>query len=133
MQFVEGIHYKKIDVGKYKYELLHTHVYTLNCFQQFENDYIKLEYDKLTIKKGYQWDGATAFPDVKSILRASLIHDVFYQIIRESNFKKNEKKALKEYADIRLKDFCIEDGMLPSLASSVKFGVATFGSIFGKL
>ncbi len=49
------------------------------------NEYVQLDTDgTLTIKAGYVWDGASGpAMDSKSIMRASLVHDALYQLIRE--------------------------------------------------
>lgn len=45
--------------------------------------FLWLDYNgKLLIATNYAWDGATMFPDLKPLLRPSLIHDALCQLIR---------------------------------------------------
>jgi hypothetical protein len=73
----------------------------------------------LTVFKNYAWDGASGFPDIKSIIRASLVHDVLYQAMRLKLLPADKRKA----ADEILKKLCLEDGMNPLLATTVYNGV----------
>jgi hypothetical protein len=73
----------------------------------------------LTIFKNYAWDGASGFPDIKSIIRGSLVHDVLYQAMRLKLLPTDKRKV----ADEILKKLCLEDGMNPLLASTVYNGV----------
>ena len=61
----------------------------------------------LTIKSGYAWDGASGPTwDTPSVMRASLVHDALYQLMRE------EKISLtnREKADSLLREIMLEDG-----------------------
>lgn len=78
----------------------------------------------LTINKGYAWDGATGFPDLKTIIRGSLVHDCLYQMIRLRLLPTSKR----DDADLILKNMCIEDGMASTLAWAVYKGVRIFGS-----
>ena len=62
----------------------------------------------LAIFKGYAWDGASGptFDD-KTNMRASLVHDALYQLMREKLLDRKHRK----YADELFRDICIEDGM----------------------
>ena len=62
----------------------------------------------LEIFKGYAWDGASGPTwDDKTNIRASLVHDVLYQMMREGFLSQNCRKQ----ADMIFKDICLEDGM----------------------
>jgi hypothetical protein len=62
----------------------------------------------LTAKAGYAWDGPSGLTiDTKSSMRASLIHDALYQLLRE---KKLPQKRRKD-ADEVLHKTGLEDGM----------------------
>lgn len=58
---------------------------------------IQLEYCRLTadgwlvVYRGYAWDGASGGIDTKSTIRASLAHDVLYQLMREEVLPQREK------------------------------------------
>lgn len=127
----ENIHYKKITDKKYKYEMLEDWTHNLNCFHIYKNKYICLKCERIIVKKGFRWDGASGFPDSKKVLRASLIHDAFYQVIREDwSLKKNEKQSLKSYADLIFKEICIEDNTHNAIAFWLHRAVKRFGNLF---
>ena len=52
---------------------------------------------KLTIKEGYAWDGPSGpVVDTKENMRASLVHDALYQLMRQ---KKLSARTYKDRAD----------------------------------
>ncbi len=64
---------------------------------------------KLTIKKGYAWDGPSGPTiDTLNFMRGSLVHDALYQLMRE---EKLDYKDCREPADRLLQNMCKEDGM----------------------
>jgi len=79
---IDPIKYKK----GYKYQLEDDFKASLNfeC-PDVESDYIRIKDNVLYIKKGYAWDGCSG-PTIDSIksMRASLVHDALYQLIRYS-------------------------------------------------
>lgn len=85
---VSRIWFKSIKHKKYKYSLLETVIVNLNTPlfgtlpKKIENDYYKIEKEKITIKTGYAWNGCDVVPDYKFI-KASLVHDVLCQALRE--------------------------------------------------
>lgn len=61
----------------------------------------------LTIKAGYAWDGATNPAwDTKTNMRASLVHDALYQLMREEQIS----LSFRRHADSLLRDIMVEDG-----------------------
>ena len=95
----------------YKYQLVKRYEvktpikgYTINI------NYIRLEPDgKLIIQKGYAWDGPSGPTfDTKTFMRASLVHDVFYQLMR---YELLDKDKWREPADKLMYDMNREDGM----------------------
>ena len=75
MKYKEGYDYQLVED-----EITQTRVHGFDI----TTDWIRLTPNGvLTRKKGYAWDGATWFPDIKSIFRASLVHDALYQLLRE--------------------------------------------------
>jgi len=62
----------------------------------------------IVINAGYAWDGPSgpAF-DTKSFMRASLVHDALYQLMREGVLPLEFRKT----ADQIMRDICREDGM----------------------
>ena len=77
----------------------------------------------LIIKKGYAWNGATAFPDLKTMMRATLAHDALYKLMR----KKKLKRKWRLEADRLLRKICIADGMPRPLAWVIYFAVRAIG------
>ena len=52
--------------------------------REVDTEFIKLSVDGfIFIKSGYAWDGASLVRDTKSAMTASLVHDCFYQLIRQ--------------------------------------------------
>lgn len=79
------IHYR----SGYKYQLAENYsVFTGILHHKIRTDYITLTPSGwLTIRRGYAWDGATGLPSTpKSLMRASLVHDALYQMIRNGLF-----------------------------------------------
>ena len=79
----------------------------------------------LIINSGYAWDGPSGPTiDTESGMRASLIHDAIYQLIREDKIDKSYRKT----ADVLLYEICREDGMPWWRANSWYMGVRAFGA-----
>lgn len=77
------------------------------------------------VRKHYAWDGPSGPTiDTKSFMRGSLVHDAFYQLMREGRL---DPKIWKDYADQLLRKMCIEDGMWRFRANYVYWAVKHFG------
>jgi hypothetical protein len=64
---------------------------------------------RLLVTAGYAWDGASGpAMDTPTIMRASLVHDALYQLIRLGSL---DKPTWKPRADKELRRICREDGM----------------------
>lgn len=112
-------HYKKTNIEKgfveykngYKYQLYRDVLFmtSLRPEQNIESKYFELGVDGLLwIKAGYCWDGASGLTfDTDTSIRGSLIHDVFYQMMREGLIN----RCWRKYADELLRDICKIDGM----------------------
>lgn len=82
----------------------------------------------LVISPGYAWDGPSGpVLDVKSFMRASLVHDALYQLLRDRLLPMKHRKA----ADRLMRKICLQDGMSPVLADIAYQGVDTFGASYG--
>ena len=93
----------------YRYQLAANYsVFTGILHHKIRTDYLTLTPSGwLTIRKGYAWDGATGFPSTpNSLMRASLVHDALYQMIRNGLF--DDRAA----ADVVFFEFASEDGFL---------------------
>lgn len=118
--------------AKYKYQLEEDYTIATDIIP---TKYIKTTFIELTlcgvltIKKGYNWDGATCAIDTVSILRGSLVHDCGYQMLQEGLLSKKYRKPIDKLF-IRI---CKEDGMCWARRKWVYAGVRTFGGIFSKV
>lgn len=91
------------------------------------DDWVILEPSgRLTIKKGYAWDGASGAFDTKTIMRGSLVHDALYQLMREEKLPLYWIDQVNEL----LHTICIEDGMNWLRAWYVLRAVKMFGTTF---
>lgn len=95
----------------YKYQLVENYTVQLD-FAPEKN--IKTEFINfnvigvLTVKKHYAWDGPSGLTiDTKSSMRASLIHDALYQLLRCKKLPQSRRKD----ADRILHSTGLEDGM----------------------
>jgi hypothetical protein len=79
---------------------------------------------RLKIKKGYVWDGPSGPTiDTWTFMRASLVHDALYQLIREGLLPLDSRVK----ADELLRKMCLEDGMSRMRAWWVYRAVRAFG------
>ncbi|GAF89000.1 unnamed protein product, partial [marine sediment metagenome] len=72
--------------GGYKYQLAANYIVQIGIKPEnnINTKFIVLSTEgMLSILRGYAWDGASGgYPDLKKIMRGSLIHDALYQLIR---------------------------------------------------
>ena len=111
----------------YRYTLTEEYLHPTRIarYRIAQNDFIVLQTDGvLEIKEGYSWDGASGpAVDTTSIIRAALIHDALYQLIREGLLEKKHRKA----ADKILQQVSRQDGMSAIRAWWVYWAVRLFG------
>jgi len=75
----------------------------------------------LTIKSGYAWDGVSGpVIDTPQNLRASLVHDSLYQLMRMR--KLTPRKKFKPKADRVFRNLCKEDGV-PGIVAQAYYEV----------
>ena len=95
----------------YKYQLTEDYTVELrhNPVKNIDTEYISINVSgKLTIKKGYAWDGASGPTiDTKNSMRGALVHDALYQLMRE----KLISRSYRIYADKEFYQMIREDGM----------------------
>ena len=98
--------------SEYKYQLANLYQIEIPILpaETIETDFIKLGVDgELTVKKGYAWDGPSGpVIDTQENLRASLIHDALYQLMRREHLK---ARTHRKTADKVFRDICKEDGV----------------------
>jgi hypothetical protein len=95
------------------------------------NPWVNLSYSGLlSISAGYAWDGASGpIPQSRQILRGSLVHDAFYQLIREHSLSQTWRKPV----DQLFRQILLEDGLPSPLASLSYHAVRLFGGRFTQL
>ncbi len=112
----------------YKYQLStsYTAIIDIKPKQSIKTEYITLtKAGKLTIKKGYAWDGPSGpTVDTLNFMRGSLVHDALYQLMREKHL---DNGTHRDDADRLLQQMCKEDGMSAARAWWVYCGVRLGG------
>jgi hypothetical protein len=124
---VHNIQYESL--CKYKYRLLADLVLESSINGIFvRTEYIDLQPDgRLTLRKGYAWDGASGPTiDTDSTMAGSAGHDALYQLIE----LKAIPAKLRAQADDDLRRWCIQDGMHPARATYWHEAVRVFGGLF---
>ena len=103
------IKYRKL--RKYKYGLEKDYIIMIDIKPEraVGNEYVILETSgKLTMKKGYQWDGPSGPTiDTKNFMEGSLVHDALYQLMRLGEIS----RSWQDYADNLLVEICRSKGM----------------------
>ena len=99
------------EAQKYKYQLTKPFEYqTAICpFSSMEDRFIRLETNGLlTIFVGYAWDGASGPTiDTRNSMRAGLVHDALYQLMREGSLPQSRRKDV----DLEFYRLLRKDGM----------------------
>ena len=114
----------------YKYQLLRNYYMSTYIIpnEYIRTDFIDLGIDGfLSIREGYAWDGPsgpTITIDTLNFMRGSLVHDAFYELMREGYLNHNKYRL---DIDTILKEICIEDGMSSIRAWFVFKAVRIFG------
>jgi hypothetical protein len=112
----------------YKYQLATSYSILINIKpkKDIKTEFINLDTKgKLTIKGGYAWDGPSGpVVDTKENMRASIVHDALYQLMRH---KKISAKAYKDKADKIFKNICIKDGISKKIALAYYYGLKLGG------
>lgn len=105
----------------YKYQLAKDYKIATSIKPQKDIDTQFIALDKqgnLTVKSGYAWDGTSGpVVDTEHNLRASLVHDAFYQLMRRKHL---EASKHKDKADKLFRKMCKEDGV-PSTVAQVYY------------
>ena len=105
------IGYRKLK--RYKYQLMED--YTMSVDIKPENDILETDFIILTV-------AGELTIDTKSFMRASLVHDVLYQLMREECLD----QTYRSYADKLLRKICLEDGMWRFRALYLYYGLRLF-------
>ena len=121
--------YRKL--RRYKYQLMAPYRLVIGIKGYTVNTpYLQLDTEgQFEMSKGYAWDGPSGPTiDTLNFMRASLVHDALYQLMRLEEIP----LQYKEYADLLLKKICLEDGMSNFRAGYVYQAVRLFGGSSAK-
>ena len=89
------IHFKNRRHYKYNLEEDFSVATGIRPSEAIKTRFIELQTDgRLNISKGYAWDGATWVPDFSFLLSASLVHDAFYQLLRDRKLSLSYRKSI---------------------------------------
>ncbi len=98
--------------GDYKYQLASEYRIKIKILpeENIVTDFIELDATgELKVKNGYAWDGPSGpVIDTKENLRASLIHDALYQLMRVEKLK---SRTHRKTADRIFRNICKQDGV----------------------
>ncbi len=107
--------------GDYKYQLASEYRIKINIHpaNAIITDFVDLRVDgELIVKNGYAWDGPSGpVLDTKENLRASLVHDALYQLMR---LEKLKSRTHRKTADKIFRNICKKDGV-PSITANVYY------------
>lgn len=106
--------YRKLRCGTYKYETVGRFVVKTDLPDVKCNDYLSVVDGWMQIEDGYRWDGSSGPAiDTAKCMIASLVHDAYYQMMRESCILRN---AWRGYADRQYREICLDAGMWEPMA-----------------
>ena len=107
--------------GDYKYPLASEYRIKITILpaEDIGTDFIELASDgELKVLKGYAWDGPSGpVIDTKENLRASLVHDALYQLMR---LEKLKSRTYRKTADRLFRNICKKDGV-PSITANIYY------------
>lgn len=121
---VNGISITKLRV--YKYVLNNTYICETDLFQDVNvnTDYYSIDEKAIGVIQNYKYDGPSGPAlDTPNFMRASLIHDVLYQAIREGELSMKHRKT----ADLMMYRIAREDGMGRIRANYTYYALRAFG------
>ncbi len=107
--------------GDYKYQLASEYRIKINILpaEDIFTDFIDLKEDgELRVKNSYAWDGPSGpVIDTKENLRASLVHDALYQLMR---LEELSSRTYRKTADKIFRNICKKDGV-SSISANVYY------------
>jgi hypothetical protein len=126
-----GIKYTKIQKGGERYKLNKN--YTIDSGitgLSIDGQFLRLSKGgAFMIRKGYRWDGPSGpAPNTTSMMRASLVHDAFYELMRKKKLSRRWRKRV----DKLFRKMCIQDGLPRSTAEMGYFILRKFGKFASK-
>ena len=118
--------------GKYKHKLFKSYRIqtTYRPKKRIETEFITLcKNGVLIIKIAYRWNGLTFFPEIKSMIRASLIHDALYELMKERLL---DYKTDRNTADNLFREESVKDRTWRIVTEPVYIVLRTMGAGFAK-
>ena len=117
-------------VRNYNYQLREDFSYDLGrTFPEgpIQNEFILISAEGLiTIKKHYAWDGVSGpVIDTQANLKASLVHDALYQLMREARL---DHLIYREWSDRLFMEMCRKGGVMDAIAGLYFKGLSWFGA-----
>lgn len=85
--------------------------------------FVTLDDQILFVQAGFAWDGPWPLPRIKCAMRAALVHDALYHLMRSGAISWDRRA----WADGVFRTVCLEDGMPPWLATLCYWTVRAFG------
>ena len=114
--------------SEYKYQLVEKYEIniSINPNSNIVTDYIDLDTaENLTVMKGYARDGPSGpVKDTHENMRASLVHDALYQLMRHDKLK---SRTYRKTADRIFQTLCKEDGVSNLTAAMYYKALRKFG------
>lgn len=80
---------------------------------------------RLTLAKGFMWNGVTGFPDLDSMMRGSCVHDALY-VLLHSNRSHLDRATHKRALDRLMRRIFVEDGCPRPIADGAYWVVYNF-------
>ncbi len=119
MKYRAGLRYQLVETEYYQSDIMPIGVLADTEWLALDNEGL------LTMRAGFAWDGASG-PVVHTPdnMRASLIHDAYYQLIRLGLVH----TAYRAAADRVYRRVCIEDGMSEARANAHFYALRMFGA-----
>ena len=118
---------KYVKIRDYKYKTAEHYEVVTGIFppSPIYTEFIELDSTGLmSIKSGYSWDGPSGPTiDTKNFMTGSLVHDAFYQLIREGHLSRDYGHK----ANVLLREMCLNAGMSKFRAWYVYKSVEAFG------
>jgi len=88
-----------------------------------EDAWVSLAEQHLLVRSGFAWDGPWPLPRLRCLLRASLVHDALYHLMRAGKIP----WCSRQFADAVFRKLAVEDGAPPWLAAVCYWAVRGFG------
>ena len=122
---MDRIAYRELPRWKYRLEKTYLVDTGIRPITTRSTAFVRLGIDgELEVRAGYSWDGPSGpTRDVPEWMRASLVHDALYQLLRESGLD----QSFRLPADRLMRTHLLEDGMRPTKAAIAFYGVRWFG------